>query len=272
MDKKIQQSSTKNKDTLSLRGPEGRELLEAFVGFDVRLLRTIVALVLHPVRVARAALQGQKGAYIGQVRLFVFLFSLTTLFMVATKFNKVITVEASFKNHPDWLKGYMSLIAEHGASLADVNAATMTWVNWLNMPVNLIFLVSMALLFKAFAPKITFFGHMLLYITANNTGSIIGMPMSIALVWLGMPVLVSSVLPAAITLFYLGIFVWVFMRRSLVGGIGKLVLLVGGYGLSILLTALVIQVSLHQLAKAKFGQSPTGYMIEQAISKAKSRR
>ncbi len=61
-----------------IRGPEFRQVFDAFLGFDLRLLVTTRDLIIHLIHVARDTLNRGRDTYLGQVRLFIFIFGLTS--------------------------------------------------------------------------------------------------------------------------------------------------------------------------------------------------
>ncbi len=253
-----------------VRGPEFRQVFDAFLGFDLRLLITIRDLIIHPIHVARDALNGSKDTYLGQVRLFIFIFGLTTIFLSLTKLYDAITVEAFLNNQKDLLAGYTAALAKNGHTLEQVNASIKTWTNLLISPINLVFTVVIAVFFKIIAPKITFLGHVLLFITANNASSIIGMPMTILAVKMGLPATAAALFPMVIQFFYLSVIVWVFMRQSVAGGIVKLFLLALAFVVATIIISLFMQLMIHFQAHYQFGISPMEFLIRTALEKAQA--
>jgi hypothetical protein len=253
-----------------IRGPEFRQAFDAFLGFDLRLLVTIRDLVIHPIHVARDALNDSKGTYLGQVRLFIFIFGLTAIFLSLTKLYDAITIEGFFNNREDLISGYTALIAENGFEVEQVNAAIKGWTNLLISPINLVFTVIIALFFKIIAPKITYLGHVLLYIIANNASSIIGMPLTVLAVKIGLPMPAAAFFPMVIQFFYLSVFVWFFMRETVAGGILKLFLLALAFLVATLIISLFMQLIIHILAHNQFGASPFEYLIRTAIENAQT--
>lgn len=253
-----------------IRGPEFRQVFDAFLGFDLRLLVTIRDLLIHPIHVARDALNGGKDTYLGQVRLFIFIFGLTTLFLSMAKMYDAMTVQSLFNNDQDLLQGYNAILAENGKTLDQVNAAMKGWTNLLISPTNLIFTLVIALFFKVIASQITFLGHILLFIVANNASSILGMPLTVIAVKAGMPTTIAALLPMIIQFFYLSIIVWVFMRKTVAAGILKLFLMALAFIVATMIIALFMQVMLHIMAHNEFGTSPAEYLIRSAVQAAQA--
>ncbi len=252
----------------TLRGPEFNQLFDAFLGFDLRLLITIRDLILHPVRVARDAVNGNKDSYLGQVRLFFFLLGIQTIFMVLMQAYDNINVEAIIRG-PEALADYADLLAAKGFTLAQANAALKGWFNLLITPVNLVFIIVFTLFFKMIAPKITLLGHALIYITANNAATLVGVPLAILAVKISGNSALSNLLMTPVQLFYLVLFIWVFMRKSVWGGIGKLILMLLAFVLAMALAGIIIWGVLDILATAKFGAGPMRFMFEQAFAAAR---
>ncbi len=257
-------------DIIALRGPEFGEVFNTFLGFDIKLLVTIKDLIIHPVRVARDAVGGSKDTYLGQVRLFLFLFGLTTIFLAMAKLNDAMTVEALFGGREEILINYATEIAKKGATITEVNSAILGWTNLLITPLNLLFAVIFSLFFKMLAPKINYLGHLLLYITANNASTVIGMPITIMVANFGLPILLTSLFPLTIQFAYLAIYVWVFMRKTVTGGIAKLFMLALVFIVTTVLVGLFMQLILHFLAQAQFGASPLEFIMLEAVENAQA--
>jgi hypothetical protein len=259
---------TKN-DTPALRGPEFGEILRAFIGFDVDVLVTIRDLILHPVRVARDALNSNKETYLGQVRLFIFLLGIQTLFFALLQVYDNVTVESLLVRGAD-MESYRAAMAAKGISFAQINEALKGWFNLLVTPINLTFIVIFSLFFKMISPKTTIFGHALLYITANNAATFINVPLVFGAILITGNTTFSNLLSTPIQFFYIGLFVWVFMRQTVIGGIIKLILSGLTLVLAITLSGIIIWGVMNVLIANKFGTAPLQFMIQNAMEKART--
>lgn len=248
-------------------GPRFNELFDAFLGFDLRVVRTARDLIVRPLRVGRQAVTGTESVYLGQVRLFIVLMSLSTLFLAVTKIADGLAVETLFAARPELMNDYAAQLAERGFSIADVNDSFKDWFNLFLIPMNLLYIVVFAGLFRLMAPRYTFFGHAILYITAANASVFVGYPAAIAasLLFSISPPLIGLLL----SVFQLGfviVFVWALMRRTILGGVFKTLAVLVVYVLTALLTSLGIWTVLEVLADLRFGEGPIHFLINAVAS------
>ncbi|WP_156861330.1 DUF3667 domain-containing protein [Oceanicaulis alexandrii] len=148
------------------KGPQLDELLDGLMGWNRSFLRTLSDGLLAPERVAHAVLIQERDTYASPLRLLIFLFGIytaLTVFIVGGDLQSIETVTpASAEVLDAWL-------VEQGTDLATVNAVWSFWLNILVWPIMVISSFPFALLFKAFAPKRTLYGAVLVYLTTINT-------------------------------------------------------------------------------------------------------
>ena len=250
-------------------GPAFADVLREFLGFDRRLLATVRDLIVHPVRVAREALSGEKDTYLGQVRLFVFLLGLQTVFMVLMQVYDNISVQFILKQ-PHILQSYQQLMEAKGVGLARIDEDMRNWFNLLITPVSLVHLIIFTVFFKLIAPKITLLGHMLIYMTSNNAATIVGVPLVVLATHLTGNPAISSFIMAPVLFFYIGLFVWTMMRRSVAGGLVKLILALLVYLLATIISALMIWLLLDHMVAAKYGTGPFQFLLQHAVEAARA--
>ncbi|WP_439635144.1 hypothetical protein [Oceanicaulis sp.] len=148
------------------KGPQLDELLDGLMGWNRSFLRTLSDGLLAPERVAHAVLIQERDTYASPLRLLIFLFGIytaLTVFIVGGDLQSIETVTpASAEVLNAWL-------VEQGTDLETVNAVWSFWLNILVWPIMVISSFPFALLFKAFAPKRTLYGAVLVYLTTINT-------------------------------------------------------------------------------------------------------
>ncbi len=253
----------KNHDE-TLRGPEIKQLFDTFIGFDVRLLATVRDLILHPVHVAKDALHDEKSSYLGQVRLFVFFLGIQTILFTLMKSYDTMTI-ATVITDDATRANYTALLAKEGFTIKEINTALQGWFNLFTTPLNIITVIIFSFFFKAIAPKITLLGHAILFITANNASTIIATPVIILLANFSSNPSLAQLLAAPIQLWFLGLFVWIFMSKSILGGIFKIIAMIGVWFLSSAIIGIMLWVVVDTLVSKKFTIGPMRYSIQQTI-------
>ncbi|MCF6292428.1 MAG: hypothetical protein L3J04_03430 [Robiginitomaculum sp.] len=243
-------------------GPNIKDMLEAFTGFEIKTLRTIRDLVIAPTKIGLQALSGDKEQYLGQVRLFVLLIGLQSLLFSFTQFFDNINAQILLGNSEELIAAYSNQLAQSGETIDDVNKVMQEWVNLLFAPLNALMAFIMGAWFKLIDRRYTYFGHVLLFIVIANSLSLISMPL-IALTNLGGSglqwyTLISSALLAIVT----SIFVWRFYKKSVWNGVWKifLTLIVG-----IITTAIIgmlMQIILNIVAAQTFGIGPMSFLFQ----------
>ncbi len=262
-----QSRQEKRQPSDTLRGPEASELFAAFVGFDLRLVRTIRDLVIHPVRVAKEALGGEKNTYLGQVRLFIFLLGIQTLLLSLMKTYDFVSVDAILQKD-DMLQRYAQLVQANGYTLQQVNAALVGWFNLLITPINAINVIIFALFFKLMERRITILGHALLVITAYNAATLISVPLVILASHVFGSAMLANVMAIPVQIFYLGLFVWAFMRQGKVDGVVKIILLLLIFLLFVVLINGLVWSIMDRLLEHRFGMGPWHFIFQQARAAA----
>ncbi len=244
-----------------LQGPQMHEVFDSFLGFDLRLLVTVRDLILHPVRVARDALNGEKSSYLGQVRLFVFFLGIQTILFTLMKTYDSMTI-ATVITDETTRANYTALLAKEGFTVKQVNTAIQGWFNFLITPLNIITVIIFSFFFKTIAPKITLLGHAILFITATNAATIIATPVIILFANFSSNAPLIQLLAVPVQLWFLGLFVWVFMRKSILGGIFKIMAMFGVWLLSSVIIGLVMWVIVDALVTKNFTTGPLRYTIQ----------
>lgn len=146
-------------------GPQLSELADAFFGWNARFGRTLVDSLLNPSAVARAALASDTTRYAGPLRLFVFLFGLVLGITTLLLGGSMVSVETFTTATPAqidlWLAG-------SEPSLAEINGSLSFWMGLAVWPISVISAAPYIMLFKAYAPKRTVYGHTLVYLMTTN--------------------------------------------------------------------------------------------------------
>ncbi|WP_306016793.1 DUF3667 domain-containing protein [Oceanicaulis sp. MMSF_3324] len=147
------------------KGPQLDEMLDSLMGWNRNFIRTLKDSFLHPEWVAGAVLHQDQQAYANPIRLLVFLFGLymtLTVFIVGTDAQ---SVEAVAPAGPEILNAWLT---EQGTSLDEVNAVWGFWLQVFIWPILVLSSLPYALLFKAYAPRRTLYGAVLVYLTTIN--------------------------------------------------------------------------------------------------------
>lgn len=249
-------------------GPRLGELVDAFLGFDIKVLRTLRDLVFNPARVARAVVSGEEG-YLGQVRLMIFLVSATTLLLVITNLYESMQVEALFAADPALTAKYAQALGASGHTIKDVNEAMRGWLNLLIAPVNLIYVGLYAALFKLLESRYTFFGHMLLSVVATNAATLASWAIVLAVMPFNPPQMLYIFVLSTTSLLYFLVIVWTFMTRTILGGVLKTLIVLVTLGVGTISTSIIMWVAVEQLATSRFGTGPITFMINQEIAEAR---
>ena len=165
------------------KGPQLDELLDGLMGWNQSFLRTLRDGVLAPERVAHAVLTQERDTYASPLRLLIFLFGIYTALTVFIVGGELQSIETLTPAPAEVLEAWF---VEQGTDLETVNTVWSFWLNILVWPIMVIASFPFALLFKAFAPKRTLYGAVLVYLTTINT-----MTAALILLMLGL-VLVSD--------------------------------------------------------------------------------
>ncbi|MDQ7018228.1 MAG: hypothetical protein Q9M33_03590 [Robiginitomaculum sp.] len=252
-----------------MRGPELRDAFRVFLGFDLRLLVTIRDLILHPIRVARDAVNGNKETYLGQVRLFVFLLGAQTVFFILMKTYDSMSVSSIIAD-ADLLAQYTDVMTKRGINLDQINDEIRNWINLLITPLSLFFLLSFTVFFKILSPRTTFLGHLILLMTANNAATLIGVPVAVIAVNVTKNAVATNMLMIPFQMFYIGLFIWAFMRKTILGGITKIIVLIV---LSVIISAIIgilMMVVINMVIARDFGVAPWFFLIQETLKAAQA--
>jgi hypothetical protein len=184
-------------------GPQLSELADAFFGWNARFGRTLVDSLINPSAVARAALASDTTRYAGPLRLFVFLFGLLLAITTLIAGDSMTSVEALTGATPEelgaWLVGSQ-------ITLAEINASLGFWMGLAIWPISVLSAAPYIMLFKAYAPKRTVYGHTLVYLMTTNGAMALQILVMLALTpWLDVATnaIVSTAL-LALVYFYIG--------------------------------------------------------------------
>lgn len=271
MDKRAEKADPAEQPPVSLRGPEASEILEAFLGFDVRLWHTVRDLIIHPVRIARDALDGKTGVYLGQVRLFIFLLGIQTILFTLMKTYDFVSVNVILQKD-EMLQRYAQLLQTHGSTLQQVNDALVGWFNMLITPLNALSIIFYALFFKLLQKRITILGHALLFMTASNAATLVITPLVTLASHVFRDSIITNMLAIPIQFFYLGLFVWTFMHKSTLGGLLRLIFLLFIFLLFIVVSNILVWSIMDVLIEHRFGIGPWHFLFQQALEPAQAAR
>lgn len=148
------------------KGPQLDEMLDGLMGWNRSFLRTLYDGFLAPQRVARAVLVQEHDTYASPLRLLIFLFGIYTGLTVFIVGGDLQSIETATPASAEVLDAWF---VQQGTDLETVNAVWSFWLNILVWPIMLISSFPYAILFKLFAPKRTFYGAVLVYLTTINT-------------------------------------------------------------------------------------------------------
>ncbi len=203
-------------------GPSANELFDAIFGWNARFLGTIWASLVNPVDVARAALSSDSTRYASALRLFVFLYGL--LMAISAFFGSIASpgLAASTGAGPEALEAW---VAGSGHDLAHIEDQVGFWSSIFIWPITAVSSACYILLFKAYAPQRTFYGHLLVYLITNNGAVGVQIVLILALAFVADAATVSLVTTAALLVTYLVITARVISAlyaRTVLGTIMKL--------------------------------------------------
>lgn len=194
--------------------------LENFVddalGVDFKLPRTLVDVVVRPRRVADAAVRGDHTRYTRPLRLFLALFAVQALLMGWSAYSEMNSLTYMLRADPDRLAAAAAILADHGATLADADAAVARWLKWANWPITALSSMSYVLALWAMRPSMGFAATFWRYIVAANAGSVVTLPLVAATIGFGPgagPVVGVAALAAVLVLFF--IYIAIVMRGHL---------------------------------------------------------
>ncbi len=148
------------------KGPQLDEMLDSLMGWNRSFIHTLKDGFLHPERVAGAVLQQDPTRYANPVRLLVFLFGIYMTLTVLIAGPDAQNVESFAPAGPEVLDAW--LIGQ-GTNLDEVNAVWSFWLQVFIWPITVLSALPYALLFKAYAPKRTLYGAVLVYLTTINS-------------------------------------------------------------------------------------------------------
>lgn len=158
--------------------PTGNEKLESVVedllGVDFKLPRTIRDLVIRPNRVADAAVAHDRNAYTAQVKLFLALFALYTVIMGWAGVSEAYTLGALLAGQPEALAD--AQLAASGSSLAEADAVLHEAWRWSMYPINALASLLYVCVIWLMRRRIGWYAALMLYLVANNAGSIVSLP------------------------------------------------------------------------------------------------
>ena len=192
------------------------------LGWNARFLRAALDSLLNPVAVCRAALASNHERYVSPIRVFFLLFGLllaTSAFIAGGSVADVSTVTLAEAADLD------AWAAASGASVETINATVAGWSNVLLWPISIIAASPYILLFKAFAPRITLYGHALVYLLTNNGAMLVQIALLLALApWL--EVQTNAIISTtALALVFCAILLRVFLAlysKTIIGAVMKL--------------------------------------------------
>jgi len=253
----------KNPNTSNFQaGPNFRDMLEAFTGFEIKTLRTIRDLVIAPVKIGRQALSGNKEQYLGQVRLLVLLVGLQALLFSFTQFYDNVSTELLFGENQALITAYAKQLAENGQTIDGVNRSMQEWVNLLSAPLNALMAFIIGAWFKLIDRRYTYFGHVLLFIVITNSVTLISIPLTILTNFgstgLDLYILASLVILITVT----SIFVWQFYRKSTWNGIWKIILTFIIMLIATAIMGILLQVILNTIIDQTHSLGPISFIFQ----------
>lgn len=148
------------------KGPQLDEMLDSLMGWNRSFIHTLKDSFLRPEAVAGAILRGDQAGYANPIRLLVFLFGIYMTLTVLLVGADAQSVEAYAPAGPEILDAWL---LEQGTSLEEVNEVWAFWLQLFIWPITVLSALPYALLFKAYAPKRTLYGAVLVYLTTINT-------------------------------------------------------------------------------------------------------
>lgn len=234
------------------KGPQLDEMLDGLMGWNQSFLKTLKDGFIHPERVAGAVLTQNNLGYAAPMRFLVFLMGVyvsLTFFIVGTDVQNLETFTAV---SPEVLNAWL---VQQGTDLETVNEVWGFWLNLLIWPITVIASFPFAILFKLFAPKRTFYGAALVYMTTINTmtASQIILMLGLMLVSDDQTVVILSLLISTVIYFYVTTrVVSAHYSSSLVGTILKVFSFVLLTPVTLVLTLLLQTLAFDQVMEHRF--------------------
>jgi hypothetical protein len=142
-------------------------------------LRTAFESLINPVAVARAALRSETDRYVSPIRVFVFLYG---LLLAASAFfldDQFLSLDSIAGGEPD---DYAVWLAGTDLSFEAVDDTVKFWMNLAIWPITIIATLAYVLVLKLYRPKRTLYGHLLVYLVANNGPAFLQIILMLALV------------------------------------------------------------------------------------------
>lgn len=243
-------------------GPDMGQVVEAFTGFNMKFLRTMRDLVLHPFLVADESLAGRRDAHMGQVRLFIFLLGAQTLLFGLTGFYDNASVERMLGNRPDVIASYAEHVQQSGHTLDEVNADIKDWFSFMISPVSALAIFFYALFFKLLDRRYTLFGHGILYVVVNNISTLLTLPLALIVLMGSLGFNLYSGVMAALNLIYLCVFVWHYFRKSILNGVLKVIAMVVFFVMITMLISVTMWGGMNVVAEVKYGKGFFNHIYE----------
>lgn len=167
--------SNKPDDTRPTRA-DADDVADAMIGVDTRIFRTIWDTVVHTPRVLQAAYDGDRECYIPILRLFLVLFGMQFAIMAFIGVPTAITTEMFVQESTTDGRDVQLWLESEGLDREAVDqslerAASLT-ITLLTVLAALPYL----LIFKAYRPKRSFYGHLLTYLLTTNVSYLVMLP------------------------------------------------------------------------------------------------
>jgi hypothetical protein len=167
--------SNRPDDTRPTRA-DADDVADAVIGVDTRIFRTIWDTVVHTPRVLQAAYEGDRERYIPIIRMFLVLFGMQFAIMAFVGVPTAMTTEMFMGQSAESEREVLTWLENEGLDQATVDqslerAASLT-ITLLTVLAALPYL----LVFKAYRPKRSFYGHLLTYLLTTNASYLIMLP------------------------------------------------------------------------------------------------
>lgn len=167
--------SNRPDDTRPTRA-DADDIADAVIGVDTRIFRTIWDTVVHTPRVLQAAYEGDRERYIPIIRMFLVLFGMQFAIMAFVGVPTAITTQIFMTQGPEASQDVLTWLEREGLDQAAVDqslerAASLT-ITLLTVLAALPYL----LVFKAYRPKRSFYGHLMTYLLTTNASYLVMLP------------------------------------------------------------------------------------------------
>ena len=167
--------SNRPDDTRPTRA-DADDVADAMIGVDTRIFRTIWDTVVHTPRVLQAAYDGDRERYIPIIRLFLVLFGLQFAIMAFVGVPSAMTTDMFIGQSAESEREVLTWLENEGLDRAAVDQSLERAASLTTTLLTVLAALPYLLVFKAYRPSRSFYGHLLTYLLTTNVSYLIMLP------------------------------------------------------------------------------------------------